>query len=40
MNPKDFFGKPVQEGRYEGKPIEVPVSGEFAAFVVLRDGRP
>ena len=36
MNPRDFFGKPVLTGRFDGDPIEVPVGGEFAAFVVLR----
>ena len=36
MDPKDFFGKPVREGICSGGFIEVPVKGEFAAFVVLR----
>ena len=33
---KDFFGKPVVEGRCAGTKIDVPMSGEFAAFVLLR----
>lgn len=36
MNPRDFFGKPVMEGVYDGKKIAVPMLGEFAAFVVLK----
>jgi hypothetical protein len=39
MNPRDFFGEPVVTGRYEGKPVEVPVREEFGAFVVLRKGQ-
>ena len=35
MNPRDFYGKPVIAGEYSG-PIDVPVEGEFAAFVLLR----
>jgi hypothetical protein len=36
MNPKDFYGKPVYEGDCRGGTIQVPMSTEFAAFVVLR----
>lgn len=36
MNPRDFFGKPVMEGVYDGKKIVVPMLGEFAAFVILK----
>src|SRR5262249_21162278 len=36
MDPKDFFGKPVLSGTCDGKPIQVPMTGEFAAFVVLK----
>jgi len=36
MNPKDFFGKPVQEGKCDGEEITVPMTGEFATFVLLR----
>lgn len=36
MSPRDFFGRPVASGKYEGKPIRVPVDGEFAAFVLLK----
>jgi len=39
----DFFGTPVLEGKYEGKPVTIPMpvkertgQGEFCAFVVLR----
>lgn len=35
-DPKNFFGKPVLEGTFGGRPIEIPVKGEFAAFVLLR----
>jgi hypothetical protein len=37
MNPRDFFGKPILTGTYDGKAFQVPVSGEFAAFVLLRE---
>jgi hypothetical protein len=37
MNPREFFGKPVVSGTFDGKPIRVPVEGEFAAFVVLKE---
>jgi hypothetical protein len=36
LNPRDFFGKPVVEGVYDGKAIRVPMDGEFAAFVLLK----
>ena len=36
MNPRDFYGKPVLEGRYDGTPITLPMTEEFAAFVLLR----
>jgi hypothetical protein len=36
VNPRDFFGKPILTGVYDGKPISVPVAGEFAAFVLLK----
>jgi hypothetical protein len=39
MNPRDFFGKPALTGTYDGKPIRVPVSGEFAAFVLLKETK-
>lgn len=35
MDPREFFGKPVAEGTYDGKALPVKVDGEFAAFVVL-----
>jgi hypothetical protein len=36
INPRDFYGKPVALAVYEGRPISVPVEGEFGAFVVLK----
>jgi len=39
MDPRDFYGKPVLAGTYRGKPIRVPVAGEFAAFVVMKETR-
>jgi hypothetical protein len=38
MDPRDFYGKPVLTGTYEGRPIEMPIRGEFAAYVLLSDG--
>ncbi len=40
MDPKDFFGAPVLEGKGGGKTVVVPVKGAFAAFVMLKGGRP
>ena len=37
MDPRQFYGSPVLSGVYRGGTIEVPVSGEFAAFVVFRE---
>ena len=39
MNPRDLFGKPTVEGSFERKPVDVPVTGEFAAFVLLRQPK-
>ena len=39
MTPRQFYGKPVLAGTYAGQPVEVPVEGEFAAYVLLKDGR-
>jgi hypothetical protein len=36
LNPRDFFGAPVVQGKYDGKPIVVPIKGEFASFVLLK----
>jgi hypothetical protein len=36
MSPRDVFGEPVLAGVCEGRPIAVPVPGEFAAFVLLK----
>jgi len=37
MDPKDFFGRAVLEGTCKGKTITVPMKGEFAPFVVLKE---
>ena len=37
MNPRDFFGKPALEGKYTDTPISVPMEGEFAAFVLIKE---
>ena len=37
MNPKNFFGKPVLEGKCVGPTIAVRMKGEFAPFVVLKE---
>lgn len=36
LDPKDFYGKPVFQGKCTGETISVPTEGEFAAFVVLK----
>ncbi len=37
MDPRDLYGKPVLEGTFTGKPIAVPLKGEFAAFVLMKE---
>jgi hypothetical protein len=37
FDPKDPFGKPLFEGVCRREAIPVPMSGEFAAFIVLRE---
>ncbi len=39
MSPRDFFGKPIHTGTSNGKSMRVPVSGEFAVFVLLREPK-
>ena len=39
MNPRDLFGEPVAQAAFQGQPIDVPVNGEFAAFVLLKGPR-
>ncbi|HYG74415.1 MAG TPA: hypothetical protein VEK08_05360, partial [Planctomycetota bacterium] len=36
LDPKKFFDAPIKEGVVEGESISVPVSGDFAAFVLLK----
>jgi cephalosporin-C deacetylase-like acetyl esterase len=38
LNPRDLFGKPVLEGKADGALIPIPMAGEFAAFVLLKEG--
>ncbi len=37
LEPRNFYGKPVLVGEYMGKEIEVPVEGEFAAYVLTKE---
>ncbi|MGA2618347.1 MAG: right-handed parallel beta-helix repeat-containing protein [Thermoguttaceae bacterium] len=37
IDPRDFYGPPVQAGKYNGKSIEVPAPGEFTVYVLLKD---
>src|SRR5262249_31786504 len=36
LDPRDVFGAPVRAGTADGRPIRVPVAGEFAAFVLVK----
>ena len=36
LDPRDFYGKPAAEGEVKGASISVPMKGEFAAFVLLK----
>ena len=38
LDPRDVFGKPVRAGTADGRPIRVPMAGEFAAFVLMKAG--
>ena len=40
MDPRNYFGRPVLQGVYDGRPIRVPVDGEFAALVMLKTSPP
>jgi hypothetical protein len=35
-NPRDVFGKPVVQGVCDGKPVDAPVKGQFAAYVLVK----
>jgi hypothetical protein len=37
LNPKNFFGASVLSGTYDCMSIPVPVLGEFAAFVLVKN---
>jgi hypothetical protein len=37
LDARDFYGKPLLAGKYSGGAIPVPVAGEFAALVLLRE---
>jgi hypothetical protein len=36
LDPQDFFGNPVAQGRCKGGSMRAPVNGEFGVFVVLK----
>ena len=36
MNPRDFYGKPVSSGVVPEGGIVLPMKGEFAAFVLMK----
>jgi hypothetical protein len=37
LDPRDFFGEPLFTGTYHGQSIVVPMKGEFASFVLLKE---
>jgi hypothetical protein len=37
LNPRDFYGPPILTGKATGSTIKVPVDGEFAALVVMKE---
>jgi hypothetical protein len=39
LDPRNVFGKPVRTGTADGRPIRVPMAGEFAAFVLMKAGE-
>jgi hypothetical protein len=36
LDPKDSFGKPVLQGKLEGATLQIPMTGDFAAFVLVK----
>jgi len=36
LDPKNVYGKPVHEGKVDGASIQIPMSGEFSAFVMVK----
>ncbi len=37
LDPRNFYGEPVLAGRATGPRINVPMDGEFAAFVLMNE---
>jgi hypothetical protein len=37
LNPRDFFGQPILTGKAAGPSVKVPMDGEFAAFVAMKE---
>ena len=37
INPQDFFGNSIFDGKYDGDVIQIPMKTEFAVFVVFRN---
>lgn len=37
MDPQDFFGNSIFDGKYDGDVIQIPMKTEFAVFVVFRN---
>jgi hypothetical protein len=37
LDPRNVFGEPVRAGKADGRPIRVPVAGEFAAFLLVKE---
>jgi Right handed beta helix region len=37
LSPTNFYGQPVLSGVFDGKAITVPLRGEFAAFILMKD---
>jgi hypothetical protein len=38
LEPKDFFGKPIAMGLYDGQAVTMPLKGEFTAAVIINLG--
>jgi hypothetical protein len=37
MDPRNFYGEPVLKGVCAGAAVELPVKGEFAAYVLMKE---
>ncbi|HET6386545.1 MAG TPA: hypothetical protein VFJ58_24405 [Armatimonadota bacterium] len=37
LDPRDFYGKPVQSGVFDGNPVSIDVPGDFRALMIVKN---